>query len=520
MEQNTITFKDYIDIIKRRKWALLFPFFFISGVACVIAYRLPSVYKSTATILIEDQMLPEDYVISSGSSYAENRIENIKQRIMSTTQLLEIIDRLGLYPDMRDKSTTTTIVSRMRDDIRIEPISAELKDRRTGHSNAATIAFTISYVGNDRPEIIHDVANLLTTLFLKENLEVRKRQAHGASTFLDDEKNKLKTYLVKMESKIASFKEKHLNELPDVLQINVQVLGDIERNIDQINEQLRNLRETEGRLEVNISQLSSMEESEKQKRINELKLQLTHLRTTYSNRYPDVIKLRNEILKLEKSNRLINKTDRDLHNNSSYVVLASQLNTTKSEIESLKKQIADLVKQKEVYQRRIQATPRIEEEYLNLISERRNIQKKYDDLAMKALESKVAQGLENAQKGGRFSLIEPAQLPEKPYKPNRMAVVLIGMLLGIGSGLGIASLMEFADQSVRTPEDLGKISDFPVLSEIPVLSTPMHLKQIEYTKLFLINGPLIVIVLIIGVCSYMLFDIEVLWTALLEKFQG
>lgn len=498
MEQNMITLDDYTDIVKRRKWALFFPAFFIGVVACVIAFTLPPIYKSTSTILIEDQVITDDYVISSVSSYAEKRIENIKQRIMSTAQLIKIIDRVGLYQDMKHKKTTGAIVQRMRDDISIEPISAEVSDRRTGRSKTATIAFNISYEGEDRPEAIHEVTNILTTLFLKENLEVRERQARGTSTFLEDEKNRLKTYLVQTDSKIASFKEKHLNELPEVLQVNVQVLGDIERYIEQFNEQLRSLSEREGYLEVNITGLTSEEEGENQKRLNELKLQLTHLQTTYSDRYPDVIKVRDEIVKLKKKNEKSNKSDDVPHNNSSYIVLASQLNSTKNDIKSVKIQIAVLEKQKKVYQRRIQATPRVEEKYLTLVSDRRSIQKKYEDLSMKAMEAKVAQGLEKEQKGERFTLIDPARLPEKPYKPNRLAVILIGVVLGIGAGLGVASLVEFSDHSVRTPEDLGRISDFPVLAEIPVIITPKDMRRIEIRKLFVINGSLAVIVVVIG----------------------
>lgn len=520
MEQNMTSFKDYIDVVKRRKRALFVPVFLTGLAACVIAFTLPPVYKSTSTILIEDQEVPEDYVTSSVSTYAEKRIQNIKQRITSTAQLIEIIETVGLYQEMKQKRTTGDIVKRMRGDISVEPISAEVVDRRTGRSKTATIAFSISYEGKDRPEAIHEVATILTTLFLKENVKVRERQARETSSFLEDEKNRLKAYLVRTDSKIASFKEKHLNELPEVLQVNVQVLGDIERNIEKLNEEFRRLREREGYLEVNIAGLTSAEESDNQKRLNELKHQLAQLKTTYSDLYPDVIKVRNELAKLKKRIEGAEHSGRVLHNNSSYVVLASQLSSIRNDIKSVKIQIGDLETQKKEYQRRIQATPRVEEEYLTLVSERRSVQKKYDDLTMKAMEAKVAQGLEKEQKGEKFTLIEPALLPEKPYRPNRLAVILIGLVLGIGTGIGMGALMEMTDHSVRTAEDLARISGFPVLSEIPVIVSSLDQKRFRARKLILINGSLALIAVAIGAFSWFFVDFEVVWAAFVTKFQG
>ena len=131
---------DYLDILKRRMWSLILPFLIIVIIAAGVAVMLPSVYRSTATILIEEQDIPQDFVMTTVTSFAEQRMQQIEQRIMSFSRLVEIIERAGLYPELKDKKTTEEIVEKMREDTLLEPVSAEIIDRRTGRPATATIA--------------------------------------------------------------------------------------------------------------------------------------------------------------------------------------------------------------------------------------------------------------------------------------------------------------------------------------------------------------------------------------------
>ena len=138
---------DYIKILKRRKWSLMLPALIVFAIAVGVALALPSIYMSTSTILIEEQDIPADFVMATVTSYVEQRLQSINQRIMSFTKLSEIIQRLNLYPELRDKLTAEEIVEKMKEDTVLEPVSTEVVDRRTGRPTAATIAFTLSYQG-------------------------------------------------------------------------------------------------------------------------------------------------------------------------------------------------------------------------------------------------------------------------------------------------------------------------------------------------------------------------------------
>jgi polysaccharide biosynthesis transport protein len=233
---------DIFQILRRRKWSLILPALVIFLAAATVALLLPPVYRSTSTILIEEQEIPAEFVRATVTSYAEERIQMIKQRVMSFSRLNDLVNRFNLYPDLRASWTTEQIVTKMRDDIRVEPVSAEVKDPRTGRATSATIAFTLAYEGKN-PETVLQVANTLTSLFLSENQQVRERQTMETSQFLEVEMNRVKSELATLDAEIADFKETHMHELPELLQANLEGKERTERDMDRLADQIRTLKD-------------------------------------------------------------------------------------------------------------------------------------------------------------------------------------------------------------------------------------------------------------------------------------
>ena len=190
----------------------------------------------------------------------------------------------------------------------------------------------------------------------------------------------------------------------------------------------------------------------------------------------------------------------DQSDNQAYVTLASQLAGTRSDIESVQRQVKDAEKKRVEYQRRIEASPRVDETYKALMVERNNIQAKFDDLTRKSMEAKVAQGLEKGQMGERFTLIDPARLPEKPVKPNRLAIILIGFILGIGAGVGMMALQEAMDHSVRDSRTLAAMTGVPVLGTIPAIvtrkDTLTRMKRRRFIAVSILAGIVVALILV------------------------
>ena len=518
-----MTPQDYFGILKRRKWSLIIPALIVILIAVTVALVLPSIYMSTSTILIEAQDIPADFVMATNTSYVEQRLQSINQRMMSYTKLSEIIKRFNLYPELRDKQTAEEIVDKMREDIVLEPVSTEVVDRRTGRPSTATIAFTLSYQGKS-PNTVQQVTNVLTSLFLTENLQVRETQAKETSAFLESEMEKIKEKLADLEARVANFKNEHINELPELLQLNLQSLDRIERDLVSAKEQLRNLNERKVYYQTQLAgiepYLDTEEDMYSQKRLEELKVELVHLTKTFSEEYPDVKKTRAEIKHLEEqlaAAEKTRKTEKKMPDNPAYINLKAQLTNALAEINLLQHRINELDLSATEYRRRMAATPDTEEAYNALIAERNNTQAKFDDLMRKHMEAGVAQGLEKEQKGERFTLIDPARLPEKPFKPNRLAIMLIGLVLGVGAGIGFAALREFSDDAVRNPDQLELATKFPVLAGIPPIITRRDIVRQRWKRIALATGTIGVIVAGVVVFHLMVMDLNVLWAKLIRR---
>ena len=518
MEEQNLEIADYIDVLRRRTWALILPMVLVFIIACAVALLLPSIYKSTATILIEEQDIPADFVMTTVTGYAEQRIQSTQQRIMSSNKLMEIIQRFNLYPEYQERWTTNEIIEKLREDIHLELISVDTIDRRTGRATAATIAFTLSYEGKNA-STVQRVTDTLVSLFLSENLQVRQRQTTETSEFLEEEAQRVKGQLDELERKISAFKEQHINSLPEMMQVNIRAMDNYETSVDRANEQIRMLKEREGYLQTQLASIPETETNEKQ-RLRQLELELVDLKTRFTDDYPDVKKTQREIAELKK--RIADKAEtpdnqKEAPDNTAYITLASQLASTRAEIESLNQQKADLAAKAEDYRLRIENTPKIEQEYNSMILDRNNTQAKYEDLLRKVMEANVALGLEKEQKGERFTLIDPARMPEKPYKPNRLAIMLIGVVLGVGAGVGFAALREFSDQAIHNSEGLAKVSALPILVTIPDILTPADLKKRRTKRMAWGVATVVGLVACVFAFHLWVMDLNVFWAKVMRK---
>jgi len=472
--KNQIQIEEYIEIVLRRKWFIIIPSL-LSVIGIVLALLIiPPMYRSSTLILVEPQKVPTDYIKPTVTIDIKDRLNTLTQQVMSRTRLESIINEFDLYHDYRKKVPMEEVVELMRKNIEV---SVKGKD-----------SFEISYTGY-HPETVMHVTNRLASLFIEENLKIREQQAEGTTEFLDAQLQDLRAELERQEAKIKAFKEAYMGELPSQLDSNLRTLDRLQLDLMSTNDSLKAAEERkitlEGQLrEVNPEMIvvsgtgtgSTTSIDPRRMRLASLEAELSQLETIYTDKYPDIIRLKREIAEIEKElkeskppekNTKTNPVPQGVRTNPLYTSLYNQLLEVNGEIKGLKERQKEIMKNISIFQGRVERIPAREQQMAALMRDYENTRTNYQNLLNKRLEAQLAENLEKRQKGEQFRILDPANLPEKPFKPDPKKVILFGIVLGLGSGGGLIFLLEYIDASFRKAEDVYATLGLPVLASIP-----------------------------------------------------
>ena len=576
MENQAIDIKDYLKIIKRRSKFLLIPFVVISTLSIVLSVVLPPVYRSMATILIEEQEIPSELVRSTVTSFADQRIQIISQRIMTRSNLIEIIKKYDLYPKEQKSKSEERILEKMRKSLNVETISADVIDPRNGSPTKATIAFTLTF-DDKNPGLAQKVANELTTLFLKENIKSRTESAQNAALFLTEESRRLKDKIQQIQTHLAAFKEKNLNQLPQISQLNQQELTALSGQLLSLDSQERSLHERQFYLEGELAQIDpnalavnatgnrvfdmkdrlKVLESEypslqagysdthpdviKAKReieslkkqiggntdLNKLYAELTNkkaelalLLKQYSDKHPDVLKLQKQISTLQQSMVTAQETEASntsvQPDNPAYITLKAQLQSIQAELQSLGFTRSQLNKKMDNLRQSLRQAPMVEKEYTDLIQELDNTNLRYREVSAREMEAQISQQLELERKGERFTLIDPPQEPIEPISPNRAAILFLGFVFAIASGLGCVFLAEMLGSTINNEKTITAILGVPPLLSIPYLESREESETIVKRRFIILGGALIAVVVAVVGFHFIVMPLDVFWYKLLR----
>ena len=323
LEPENLGLADYLAIAKRRQRAILLAAGAGLLTTLLLALFLPPTYQSIGTILIEQQEMPSELVRSTVTSYADQRVQVISQRVMTTQNLLDIIRRYNLYPRQRSRESREALIERMRKDINVKMISADVIDPRSGRPTSATIAFSVAY-SNHSPDQAAKVANELSTLFLNENVSTRTKLAQDAASFLEGEAERVNKHMAELESQVAAFRSQHFDSLPELEQFNMQLLDRITQDLDKDETRRASLEQQQVYLEAQLTQLkpnSALFSDSGERilsandRLKALRSQLASARALYAADHPDIARLTREISGLEAQDQAaadLNDLRRDL----------------------------------------------------------------------------------------------------------------------------------------------------------------------------------------------------------------
>ena len=480
---SSISLNDIINMAIRRRWIILVPLFITIICGIYIAATTPKIYEASTLVIVQPQQVPKDFVRPAVAEEAEALLGTISQQILSRTNLERTIYDFGMMPKNNPTGGLEDIVDGLRNNISIKV--------RRDRQGADT--FWISYKGGN-PQKVADITNALATNFIDSTSVERGLQASGTSTFLDDELKSIRKKLLEMEAEIKDYRQQFMGELPEQLDSNLSRLQGLQSQLTAKEASLREIK-------LNIAELESQpsivtDGTMNPNDVENLEERLAELLMRYTENHPDVTRLKRRIEELKRQGM-------GGGNNGSGIQTASsrRISELARDKMALERQIALLNSQIQIFQRRVEETPKREQELISLKRDYENMNNIYSSLEKRKLESEISVNMEMKQKGEQFQIIDAAIPPKTPIEPNLERIFLLTLGVGFAIGCGLAYLLEFLDSSYRNPENVEQDFKIPVIATIPAIYSVKALfkKRIEMGLCGLFT---LIILVLIGAFSF------------------
>jgi polysaccharide chain length determinant protein (PEP-CTERM system associated) len=473
---------------RRRKWLALLVFAAPMAAGSSAVVSLPSLYRSTATVLVERQRVPEEFVRPTVTSELETRLQTISQGVLSRARLQELIGRFDLYPDLRGRLPGDEIAERMRRDISLEVKSTEAKGRQS-----ATVAFALSYKGPD-PQAVALVTNTLASFYVEENLRAREREASGTTEFLRAQIAETRKRLDEQERLVSEFQRKHLGELPQQMSANLATLEALTAQLRVNSDNQVRAAQRRQDLAAQLSEAAVLGQAlappgsppgpeSPGAHLARLKQELSVARARYTEAHPTVARLKDEIASVSAELARARPEPEDAAGGPGAALgpyglrLRESLRAAEGEQKILKTEEQRLRAAIASYQSRVEHTPRREQEFQELSRDYAAIKELHQSLSKRYEEAQLAESMEQVQKGEQFRILDPAVPRTSPAAPHRLRLLLMLVVLSVGAAVGAVVLAEMLDTSFRTAEELRAFTGVPVLARIPLIVTDADRRQ-------------------------------------------
>lgn len=435
-------------ILWQRRWWIVWPFVILSLAAIIAALALPTVYRSTASLLVQSQDLPTAVVEAPTAGNIEQRIARIRERVLSRGDLIRLIEQKNLYTEERQSMPLSQVVEKMRDST---TVGAQVNDLggQGGGGQPDTIAIDISFDYAD-PSAAQAVLQSFVTDFLTQDTEDVAEQAQLSVRFLQDQATQLRSQISTIESQLTSLKARNGMALATVGTAQQVDLGTYTSQIAGLEAQNRQLMAQAARAPQKDPQLATAESN------------LAAAEALYNDSHPDVLMAR-ERLRAVRQMVLANPAQDE------GAMIRSQVAANNSAIASLQAARSAAMARSQSAMAGSARAPAILEQAMQLENQASGLREQYKSVAEDLSKAQIGARLANEQRAERLSLVEPPSLPDTPYSPNRPLLIAAGMIVGLGLGLLLAFAVEFLRRPLRSPSQIEALG-FPVLGVVPLIT--------------------------------------------------
>lgn len=473
------TLSDYQGLLRRRRTYLFTIIPASLLIAVFIAYVLPPKYRAAGTIMLEDSSLPQNVVTTvvtqddDSPEHAAQALELLRRKVMTTESLLDVVKQVDPYPNLKDKTAAQKV------DMILDDTSVERVDPITFQPLEQSRAFSIEYLNRD-PDVAANVAQKLVDLFVTFNQRSRAQRSREAYQFLAAQAKQLEQEMDVQEKKLALFKAKYGDALPEAEGHNLAGQDRSQRDVDQLQHDIIQAEQQEAQFQVQLHSISPSlvaAVSDWNKELAKTRGELAEAEQKYTPEHPDVKRLRRAVTDLLAKGAGGAAVNGAAPDNPDYLAVQSQLTGVRRQLASLRAQENKARADLALYEKNLATAPNVEREYTQLAREHENVRSSYTDLQNKMKNVALAQSLETEARGERFTLLRAAAPPNKPYFPNRLGIILLGAVLGCGIAFGIAAAVDASDPTLRGNNDLQMIMHTGAIGSIPNLLNPRDLRR-------------------------------------------
>jgi polysaccharide biosynthesis transport protein len=452
---------DYWGALKRRS---VYVFTILPGVvfiAVVAAFGLPPQYQATASIMLQPSSVPKDIIESTVVSYSDQQIEIVQGRVLTVESLQHIVEEIDPYP-LNVAMSTAEKAQKVLDDTSLEKV-----DPVTLKPEAESNAFSLHY-NNPKPQMAAAIDSRLAQLFLSYNQRQRTEAAGEAAGFLKKQAEAELLQMRDIDAQLAVQKRQYGDALPDSLARNQALIEDTQRQIDSLQQQILTAQAKESELSMQLSQMSPnlITQSGDLTDVATVRAKLTEAEQRYTPDHPEVKRLKRAL------GTLIAQSGTGVAagaNNPQYLMTQTELNGARNTLQGLEKLAASRNAKLAQLRGLIENTPAAERAVSEILRRKQALQNDYQKTQDKLQSANLAESFESQQGGERFTMLRAPTNPRSPIFPNRLGVILLGIVLGaVLTGIAVAAA-ESMDHSVRASKDLVLPSGMTLLASIPFI---------------------------------------------------
>lgn len=515
---NELTLNDYLSIVKRRWGQILMAFILLLVISLIVIMKLPSVYKSEGLISIESPVVPDEVIkTKSPSAYVDESIEKIKEKVLSRENLIRLNQKYDLYPGITKPKELEKLLSKAN--IFITPETRD-SSRNTWQNKKVTVGLVVAFKYSD-PDTAYNVANELVKQLLDENVKARTKRVTETTGFLTAELDKLKGELEAVENKVAAYKQKHSNSLPEHQQMHMTSLEQLRTSIKDLDREYKATQEELRYLDVEYATSSAslndptvgLDPVLGISDLDKARAELDSALVQYKETHPTVRALKRKVALLEKTEQAPAPTKPKKAN----VAAELALSKIKTQIESANLRLESISSQKRVMnakiaslQSQILKIPQVESGLFSLLRDYETAKANYEDVKAKQVNAKIAENLELDDKAERFTLKRSPELPEFRESPKRAQLMVFAMAGALILGLAIAFILEMLDPRVRGLAGLTSAIEMKPLVAVPYIETQLEKNKKRKAIRYLIS---VAVILILAAAGFAIYFFELLPTS-------